>query len=132
MEKNRNKINIFAVVTLYYLPLLLWMGLIFYFSSLEGPGNVGEKDFWFYFERKGAHVIEFFILAILFYRIVSLHIKQKAQRIYWTIFLSILYAIFDEIHQIFVVGREGKISDIGFDVIGIILALILVKILTKK
>jgi VanZ family protein len=38
--------------------------------------------------------------------------------------LSLLYAFSDETHQLFVPGREGKLSDVGIDAIGIALGMI--------
>ena len=40
--------------------------------------------------------------------------------------LSLLYAISDELHQTFVPGRSGRLTDVGFDSLGALLALGLV------
>ena len=120
----------------YYAPILFWMGLIFYFSSLEGNGYKGNPDFWFYAERKGAHVFEYIILTLLIARALLVKMKKKKeffQKIILVGGLSFLYAISDEIHQIFVYGREGKILDVGIDFIGILIAiLILLKFYKTK
>ena len=48
--------------------LLLWMGIIFLFSSLPGSGNTSAPPIWYILERKGAHVLEFALLMILAFR----------------------------------------------------------------
>ena len=116
----------------YYAPLVFWMGLIFYFSSLPGLTQTENPDFWFYFFRKGAHIIEYFILAFLFFRVFRFH-KLKKKEIYLLSFLfSLAYALSDEIHQAFVPGREGKFSDVGVDLIGIILAIVFYHLLRER
>jgi VanZ family protein len=90
------------------------MGVIFYFSSQPGSGYP-IKNWQFYAERKGAHIFEYFLLSILFLRIIfvkgrTLIFRKKA----WLPYLAVLifsysFAIFDELHQFFVFGREGKI-----------------------
>jgi VanZ family protein len=46
--------------------------------------------------------------------------------------LSLLYAFSDETHQLFVPGREGKLSDVGIDAIGIAIGVIVVMALMEK
>ena len=143
---NKSPIKILAF---YYAPLLFWMGLIFYFSSLPGFGRQYSPDIYFYITRKGAHLIEFFILTILFIRIFKyLEVRplstsatargrtsktdKKNLRVYLVSALfSLAYAFSDEIHQVFVIGREGKLSDIGIDLIGIILAIFIWNFITS-
>ena len=83
--------------------------------------------------RKIMHMSEYFILAILFY---GVYILYNLKRIYIvTIISSILYAISDEIHQLFT-GRTGTYVDVLFDTAGILIAIYVIysvnKIKTKK
>lgn len=123
--------SLIKTLTFYYMPLLAWMGLIFYFSSLSGFGRQYSPDIYFYITRKGAHLIEFFILTILFIRIVRFY-KIKKEAYYISALFSLAYAFSDEVHQVFVIGREGKFLDIGIDLIGIILAVVLYKLFSRK
>ncbi len=99
----------------YYLPALLWMGIIFYFSSIPGfqssKSSIAEIVL-----RKGAHFLEFSVLFFLLWRIFFLAHKLKMQKTYW---LALLGAIFfgasDEFHQTLVMGRTGRIIDAIFD-----------------
>ncbi|HCL00942.1 MAG TPA: VanZ family protein [Lachnoclostridium phytofermentans] len=71
--------------------------------------------------RKVAHVTEYGILSIL----VSFYIWVRGHRgkqfFFLTILISVGYAITDEIHQLFVAGRSGRITDVLIDSIGCIL-----------
>lgn len=122
MTKN-NRIKIFVF---YYLPVFLWMGVIFCFSSIKGDGVEWKPNFWFYVERKGAHIAEYMILTFLIIRVLIREITNKKEflkRIILAGGISLLYAISDEIHQKFVFGREGKIFDIGVDLVGILIVI---------
>lgn len=124
--------------------LILWMVLIFYLSSLNGKASTGQsnilvniaykithidKDILIPIIRKTAHITEYFILFILIY----INIKEyKIKDIYKvSILLSIIYALFDEFHQLFINERSGKVTDVLIDSIGIILGYILIKYVTN-
>lgn len=118
---------------LYYaLPIFVWMGVIFYFSSLPGPAE-RHWSLKIFIERKGAHIVEFAILAWLVWRAIYHASEKNIQRSLLGAFLfSLLYAISDEVHQLFVFGREGRIQDVGFDVLGICGALLILWIVVRK
>lgn len=124
---NFSKINLVLVI--------IWMGIIFSFSSIQGDGVRYPHSLWFYFERKGAHVAEFFILTLLLINLFFSRYATKKGVAIISALIALLYAFSDEFHQLFVFGREGKISDVGFDSLGIILAVLtfwlFIKIRTK-
>jgi VanZ family protein len=104
-----------------WLPVIVWCGVIFTFSSL--PINHSKEFSWLDFIiKKTAHVAEYAILYWLVFRAVSNHnrIKQKSIFIYSFLF-TLFYAFSDEWHQTFVIGREGTLRDVGFDTIGMLL-----------
>jgi VanZ family protein len=106
------------------MPLLLWMAVIFTFSSMpsNNPNGYG-LPFTMYLERKGAHIAEYFFLALLLIRVFRNRFPGDLMSVLGLTFLSaIAYACSDEFHQLFVTGREGKISDVMIDFIGIALA----------
>jgi len=76
--------------------------------------------------RKCAHFLEYMILALLVLNVVKLYFNMK-QVIIITIVFVFLYACSDEIHQLFVPGREGAIRDVIIDTCGGI-TLILIKL----
>ncbi len=105
----------------YYFPLIVWSVVIFIFSAMPGSGEQGY-DLWFFLERKGAHIFEYAVLAIFWVRVFWIYHKDEENHCYfWGIFASFVYAISDEIHQIFVIGRSGKPSDVLIDLLGILL-----------
>lgn len=75
--------------------------------------------------RKIAHFSIYMILAIFTYMFIeNLNIKSKSEKerlrknILYTCIFCIIYAIFDEIHQIYVPGRTGKLIDVIIDTLG--------------
>ncbi len=103
------------------------MSVIFSLSSIKGHLHKEAVSPWFYVGRKGAHITEYFILAILLLRLFYYKKVEKVEAIVLTIVFATLWAFSDEIHQIFVFGREGKISDVGIDFVGIFLGILLVR-----
>jgi len=115
--------NDFNVFLFYFFPVLIWMGIIFYLSSIPGLKagfSVGREIVF----RKLAHIFEFGILAGLIFRWFWKG-KQKSLNNSFglAILFSSLYAVLDEIHQLFVYGRQGKVEDLVVDFLGIIMAL---------
>jgi len=105
---------------LRFLPPLLWMVVIFLFSSRPDlPKNeVIVLDFII---KKLAHFSEYFILVILWYRALG---QSSLNNVF---LVALIYAFTDEIHQLFVPGRTGTIRDIAIDGAGIITAYMLIK-----
>jgi VanZ family protein len=115
----------------YWLPVLLWMGVIFVGSSQPKLPFVLNKTADF-ITKKAGHVIEYGVLAFLLWRALSKEKGWPALPSFGGAFvLSLLYAISDEFHQTFVPGRSGRLTDVGFDVLGALLALGLVWWFTK-
>ena len=69
-------------------------------------------------------MIEFGLLAILVFRGLRGHGVRITRGLVFASVFSLIYAISDEYHQIFILGRSGKLSDAGIDSIGIIIALL--------
>lgn len=74
--------------------------------------------------RKCAHFLEYMILAILYFNVGKLYFNRK-KVILSTIMFVFLYACSDEIHQLFVPGREGAFRDVLIDTFGGTAALLL-------
>ena len=137
--------------------LILWMIVIFSFSSAdankstgtsdkvittmieikdkitnnETPNNEKEiivKNSSFYI-RKIAHITEYLILGFLIFNLLK---QYSVTNIYYAIGLSILYSCTDEFHQLFISGRSGSIRDILIDSIGILIGTYLYKLLFIK
>ncbi|MEI6578324.1 MAG: VanZ family protein [Eubacteriales bacterium] len=73
--------------------------------------------------RKIAHGLEYFGLAILIFN-ASYQTWQKSKP-YFSFIFTLLFAISDEIHQIFVPGRACRFFDVCVDSIGAIAGILL-------
>jgi len=112
----------------YWLPVYLYLLLIFYLSSkssVEAGSLLSQK---LYIISPVQHIILYAGLALLLFRAIS-HIKNSN---FLVIFSTTLYGFIDEIHQHFVPGRFFQLSDIFMDLLGAVLALILIKLLLKR
>lgn len=81
------------------------------------------REYFFLPVRKLAHFAVYFILGIL----VLFTLKEygiKKDLIYYSILICFLYAVSDEIHQLFIVGRSGEVKDVILDTFGSVLAIL--------
>ena len=98
----------------YWLPVVLWAGLIFALSSIPHLGT--GLGVWDTVLRKGAHLTEYAVLALLLVRALRREAPALA--------LGILYAASDEFHQSFVRGRHASPIDVGIDSVGLLIGLL--------
>jgi len=110
-----------------WLPVILWMVVIFLFSAQAYSGAVTEQYFGDYNipVRKLAHVMEFAVLCALTKRacLLSGDAWHRPSSIIAFV-VTVLYAASDEWHQSFVPGRSSKPDDVLVDSVGAIFALI--------
>lgn len=149
--KKQDKVN--KIISLIL--LISWLLLIFYFSNQQGSVSenssnqvinlldnffklfnqnldITRLDYIVYLVRKSAHMFLYFILYLLtYYTMYEFNIKK---RIYLSLIFCFLYAVSDEIHQLFIPRRSFQITDIFIDTIGASLAfsLIILKIKFRK
>ncbi|MBI2955735.1 MAG: VanZ family protein [Acidobacteria bacterium] len=130
----------------YYLPVLLWVALISLFSTSGfGAGwtlgilkslaelllpSLSEEDLYAsnFVLRKLAHVGEYFVLGLLLWRAWRRD-QPEAWGRSWalgTLALGVGMAMLDELHQQFEPGRGAELADIGWDSLGVLLALAVV------
>ncbi len=96
-----------------WLPLLLWMGAIYILSD-QPKTDIPSFGVWDLLVKKGAHFLAYALLAVLVWRVF-----QEGKRPYlYAIVFTILYAISDEFHQTFVLGRHGQPIDVVIDSLG--------------
>lgn len=129
----------------YWLPLLLWVAAIHFFSTdfLSGsqtarfivpllqflfPGISAEGiDILHGVIRKSGHVAEYFILVVLAYRSFRASQPERERARLLSVAFVVLIAISDEVHQLMTISRSGSIIDVGYDTFGAVLALGLAK-----
>ncbi len=108
-------------------PVVLQMGLIFYFSS-QPKGSPALESFPL--PAGIGHLLGYALLAFLLYRAFNRGLAG------WsfiagrnTFCFAFIYAVSDEIHQLFVPGRQASVFDVLIDAAGIVLALFLIAVL---
>lgn len=79
--------------------------------------------------RKLAHYSIYFLLGIFVYYFIFY--SRCKYKLITSIGICFLYAILDEVHQLFVIGRTGQILDIFIDTMGSITAIFLMCFLGK-
>jgi VanZ family protein len=126
-----------------WLPLLLWIVVIFCFStdtfSSAETSRIIVPTLKFAFPflspaqleighlvcRKAGHLLEYFVFGILVWRAWS-PADAGPMRPTWLMPVLILaVALSDELHQLFVPSRMSALTDVGYDLTGGILALLL-------
>lgn len=124
--------------------VLLYLAMIFYFSAQDGTSShkvsfellqyikllIILMPEWLqdclagiyynteFLLRKAAHFTEYFILSLLFYRAMSVSGVKARKGMLITLVFCFLYAVSDEVHQIFVPGRVFAVTDILIDTLG--------------
>lgn len=117
-------------VLLRFLPALIWMGLIFYLSSI--PNLKTDLDTVYdMILRKGAHMFEYFVLTLLIWFALEPFQMWRVTKFNLVFIFSFLYAVLDEWHQTFVFSRSGSPWDVGVDTIGIVIGLLAIKFFRK-
>jgi VanZ family protein len=97
-----------------FIPSIIWMFIIFYFSSRSTTG-IGTNQVDRFLILKSFHLIEYAILAFLLLLAIT---KNKL-----AVIVGYLYAVSDEIHQYFIPGRTGRFRDTLIDLIGILIGI---------
>ncbi len=118
--------------SVYWAPLFVWMGVIFWGTSLSG-GFVGRFDTGVPFAFDAAHVVEFAILAALAYRAFRTWEGFPSLPALWgaVAAFTVLYAISDEVHQSFIPGRWPSGADLALDTVGGVVGLALADVLLR-
>ncbi len=102
-----------------FLPLVLWMGLIFFFSEQEKIPVTGNYTVSFII-FKSLHLIEYGILYLLWARF--LHLSGVRNFYLLAFILTFLYGVSDELHQTVTPTREGTLRDVLIDGLGAFVA----------
>ena len=133
---------------LAWLALLVWMGVIFYFSHQSGDTSMQLSDGILdsfkslfqnfldyhtlsYIVRKIAHFTEYFILGLLIYHLVKQYRVISKTEIIWMILFCVIYAMSDEFHQVFIGGRSPKVFDVIIDSLGSSLSILLFRLFQR-
>ncbi len=101
--------------------VFLWAGLIFFLSHQpELKSDLPNQ--WDFILRKLAHITEYAVLTWLLIRALKEYRLTNRQIIILAVSLAVFYALSDEYHQTFIVGRQGLSRDVLIDSLGILLS----------
>jgi VanZ family protein len=150
------------ILVLAWLAVVAWMSTIFALSAQTADqsgdlsGSTAEKvlqqvypgfssltdtkqheiveNYQFAF-RKTAHFSAYFLLSMLLFAALRLS-NVKMPSVAWLAFvISALYAVSDEVHQLFVDGRSCRLLDIGIDALGAFCAvglILIIRLIVKR
>ncbi len=118
-------------ILLVYVPLAVYWGIIFIATSVP----VDSMPKFFDAQDKLEHFAAYFILEILL--ALTLHFQDKfstlkAKPILFSLLFLSLYAALDEVHQYLIPGRYADVLDWAADVVGGVIAIILLRIFFQK
>lgn len=111
----------------YWIPPLVWMAMIYYMSSQPRIGMT-ESTLWDFVIFKTLHMIEYGLLFFLLYRaLLSLPKWNDMWSFAVGMIISIGYAVSDELHQLTIASRQGKLRDVIIDIIGMLIVYAMIK-----
>lgn len=138
--------------------LILWMIVIFLFSQDPGASssdksdtiatfivnvisNITGNDYsdtlsekienCVFIVRKSAHFLEYFILGVLIINVLKDYKVLSIKIFILSILFCLLYAISDEVHQLFIPQREGRVLDVLIDTSGSIIGVSIYCLINK-
>lgn len=103
-------------------------------SSILEPGSRFYQPVHFsnkgeFLARKTAHITFFGLLTFLFYW----NLPKKKGRYVWAVVWTGLFALTDEIHQAFILNRDGRLTDVLLDTAsGAVVMMVLYQIKRKR
>lgn len=137
--------------------IIIWCGFIFYLSSKTAPQSnsqskpISDKIVRTLDKIEGknspepvlikkiksfndllrdyAHSFCYFVLALLMMNLLTLLRLKKAISVFITLVFCFIYALTDEIHQLFIPGRAFQLTDIANDILGAALAILMYRLI---
>jgi VanZ family protein len=131
---------------IYLVLVLIWMGIIFHYSNMPSYQSdeqsdkvidstvikiakffkkdlTKEQEYNIYMHsiypvRKYAHVFEFLVLYILVFLFINCFEIRLSNKLLYALLWCFIYAVGDEVHQLFVPGRTGRVIDVLIDMLG--------------
>ncbi|HHY28165.1 MAG TPA: VanZ family protein [Desulfitobacterium dehalogenans] len=137
-----------------WVAVFLWMGIIFYLSaqvaaqSDELSQGIAQRLFSAvakafpglnmdsiqsnFLVRKSAHFLTYLVLSVLTMNALGRSGIKGGRQIAVAVGICVLYAISDEVHQLFVPGRSGQIKDVLLDSGGAIVGAALYRLFVRR
>lgn len=136
--------------------IVLWCSLIFMFSNDTGGTSTKKSDglivrtvekvikrqlsseekekvlkYLVVPVRKSAHLFIYFILGILIISLLREYRNIDMKVVLLAVFLGLLYACSDEVHQLFIKGRSCEVRDVLIDTVGVSLGVLLYSLIYR-
>lgn len=136
--------------------IVLWCSLIFMFSNDTGGTSTKKSDglivrtvekvikrqlsgeekekvlkYLVVPVRKSAHLFIYFILGILIISLLREYRDIDMKVVLLAVFLGLLYACSDEVHQLFIKGRSCEVRDVLIDTVGVSLGVLLYSLIYR-
>jgi VanZ family protein len=150
-RNQNNKHGLSGNLVRNWLPVALWLCVIFFMStgsfSADNTSSVVGTVLGFLFPgmsadtvasidllmRKAAHVTEYFILSVLLFRCFKPSQGPWKWRYHiYAVAGVMLWALSDELHQLFVPERTGSLMDVGIDTTGGIFAQVMILLWNRR
>lgn len=142
-------------IIIKYILLILWMIVIFWFSNQKGTNSsnmssvivtkivsIIESITDLKLEqsilvitliiRKIAHFSIYFVLGILWMLLLKEYNISLNKQIIYALLFCLLYSCSDEIHQLFIDGRNGSLLDVLIDMLGSFFSIFIFSLFNKK
>ena len=81
--------------------------------------------------RKLAHYTLYTVGGVLIISFAYTMDKTKKEKILYSLAFGVCFVITDEVHQLFVPGRTGRLLDVGIDTLGIMTGILIFLIIKK-
>lgn len=130
-----------------WIAVFSWMAVIFYLSHQPGsassqlssgivaalleliegiaPQLTIDIESFHTFIRKNAHFFAYFLLGLLSLNAWRSSGYRGVKRLIFGFGLSVLFAVTDEVHQLFIEGRSGEVRDVLIDSAGVGLSVVI-------
>lgn len=108
----------------YWIPVIFCGIIIFLISAVPAS----RMPNLFRYQNVVGHLFEYTLFGFLWVRAFKEYYPRQnfTRRLIWIFIYVLIYAALDELHQLFVPGRVASWNDIGIDMIGILLANLIV------
>lgn len=103
-----------------------------YHSTEISVQNLGVAHFIEFFIRKFAHLFVFFVFGLLTVRALFSKMDRSLLASILSLLLVIIYAGFDELHQMYTGGRTPLLTDVYIDTIGGLIGIITYMFVIKR
>jgi len=115
-------------------PFAACMAAIFAGSSLTAPeidvvlASATDLGVELLLRQALVHMVEYAVLAVLAYRLLSVHVRPRGLLWASVLAFSIAFGASDELHQALVPGRASTWQDLGYDSLGATMGLLVTEL----